>query len=88
MPSTQESGKRNLPRRIAPAHSTLPSADRAPRVHESRRDALSVTPACDGVYIYTVPSSSEWTTTDLLCVLHDLVRSTSLPSTGEAGNAR
>lgn len=36
---------------------------------------LTVTPACDRVYCYSVSESSAWTTTDLLRILRLIVRS-------------
>lgn len=49
--------------------------------HEPAAEALTVVPACDRVYAYTVPASSESTTTDLLHVLRDIVRANPAPDT-------
>jgi hypothetical protein len=38
-------------------------------------EALKVIPTCERVYSYTVPESSEWTTTDLLHALNAMVSS-------------
>jgi hypothetical protein len=65
------------PNEQAPApslrHAALGAKD---HTHDSTAEALTVTPACEGVYAYTVSASSEWTTTDLLLALQDLVCST------------
>lgn len=76
MSNTPESRKRRAPQRsVSPASSPSLAADRAPAAHTASSKPLSVTPACEGVYVYSVSDSSDWTTTDLLCVLHDLVQS-------------
>lgn len=54
-------------------HASLRAEDDS---HGSTAEALTVTPACDRVYVYRVPASSESTTTDLLRALQDIVRST------------
>ena len=80
----QEPRKRQLPpRSVSPTRSPSPTSDRASALH----GALSVPPACDGVYVYTVPASAEWTTAELLCVLHDLVRSSSIPQPDDTAGA-
>lgn len=85
MSNSQESGKRRVPRSTPSARGSSSAADRAP-AHGASSEPLSVTPACEGVYVYTVPDASEWTTTDLLCVLHDLVRSSSQRPTDNAAD--
>ena len=77
MSNSQESGRRRVPRNTPSVRGTSSAADRAPASHSTPSEPLSVTPACEGVYVYNVPDSSEWTTTDLLSVLHNLVRSSS-----------
>ena len=77
MSNPQESEKRRVPRSTPSARGASSAADRAPASHSTPSGPISVTPACEGVYVYTVPDSSEWTTTDLLSVLHNLVRSSS-----------
>lgn len=84
MSNPQESGKRRVPRSTPSARGSTSAADRAPAPHSTPSGPISVTPACEGVYVYTVPHSSEWTTTDLLCLLNDLVRSSSQRQTDDA----
>jgi hypothetical protein len=77
MPSRQEPNCRRERARDPDSVRRASAGDRAANVRLTSSESLSVTPACEGVYVYTVPASSEWTTTDLLCILQDLVRSPS-----------
>jgi len=75
MSNPQDSRKRRASHRsMTSASAVISASDRAPATSAK---PLSVTPACEGVYVYSVSESSDWTTTDLLCVLHDLVQSSS-----------
>lgn len=72
------------------AHASAVRTPLPPPAHTSKRlshtpAALTVTPACDGVYCYSVSESSAWTTTDLLRVLREIVDSAP-PRSSVSGN--